>query len=125
MSIGKYFIMGLPEAGKTTYIAALWYILNNSNESSLRIDNYSGDLSYLTDIGKKWANIEKMPRTLKPSEKLSIELPLTNSRNEQIILTFPDLSGESFQEQYVNRVAKIEHAEFIKDCLGVFLFILS
>ena len=123
MNVKKCFIMGLPEAGKTTYLAALWYVLNDTKDSSLKIKQYTGDHSYLVDISKKWANIEEIPRTKPEFEKQSIELLLVNNQNENVALAFPDLSGESFQHQYEKREVKIEHAEFIKDSSGVLLFI--
>ena len=119
----KYFIMGLPEAGKTTFLAALWYVLDNSNDSSLKIKNYLGDLTYITNIANEWADAKALSRTIKTTEKLKIELSLKSSSDEDITLAFPDLSGESFQDQYVEREVKVKHAKLTKDCSGVFLFI--
>lgn len=123
MNTEKCFIMGMPEAGKTTFIAALWYVLQDTNDSSLRIEKYTGDLSYLSGISKKWADIEQIPRTKPEFEEQSIVLSLVNSQNENITLAFPDLSGESFQHQYEKREAKKEHFKLIRDCSSVILFI--
>lgn len=123
MNTEKYFIMGLPAAGKTTYLAALWYVLDNSTDSSLKIKNYAGDHTYITNIANKWANVDELPRTQKSTEELKIELSLKSSHDENITLAFPDLSGESFQDQYEDRVVKVKHAKLIKDCSGVFLFV--
>lgn len=119
----KCFIMGLPDAGKTTFIAALWYVLNNMNDSSLEIKDYTGDLSYLVDISRKWADMEKIHRTKPEFEKQAIVLSLVSSQNENITLAFPDLSGESFQYQYEKREAEIKHVNLIRDCSSVILFI--
>ncbi len=123
MNTEKYFIMGLPEAGKTTYIAALWYVLDNSTDSSLKINKYSGDLTYITNLANKWAGAEELSRTHKSTEILKIELSLKSSHDEDIKLAIPDLSGESFQDQYEYREVKVKHAKLINDCSGVFLFI--
>ena len=123
MNTEKYFIMGLPEAGKTTYLAALWYVLDNSTDSSLKIKKYSRDHTYLTNIANKWADVCKLSRTHESTEVLKIELSLKSSHDENITLAFPDLSGESFQKQYEYREVKVKHAKLIKDCSGVFLFI--
>lgn len=115
--------MGLPAAGKTTYIGALWYILNNSSTCSLKIGNFTGDLTYFIDISGKWSNCQEIDRTLPASEKLVNEVPLDNGQGNSVTLILPDLSGESFQGQYTQRMIKSKHAEFIKDCTGVLLFL--
>lgn len=123
MNTEKYFIMGLPAAGKTTYLAALWYVLDNSTDSCFKINKYAGDLTYMTNIANKWVGAEELSRTHKSTEKLKIELPLKSSHDEDITLAFPDLSGESFQGQYEEREIKVKHSKLITDCSGVFLFI--
>jgi len=123
MNDKKCFIIGLPEAGKTTFLAALWYGLNNKIDSKLQIKKYTGDLSYLSDISNRWANIEKISRTKPEFEKQAISLTLEDSLNNNMVFSFPDLSGESFQNQYEKREAKKEHVEFVKECSGIFLFI--
>lgn len=119
----KCFIMGLPDAGKTTFIAALWYVLNNMSDSSLKIQDYTGDHSYLVKISKKWADMEEIHRTKPEFEKQAIALSLLNRQSENITLEFPDLSGETFQYQYEKREAKKEHFNLVKNCSSVILFI--
>ncbi|WP_366924199.1 hypothetical protein MFMK1_001157 [Metallumcola ferriviriculae] len=119
----KCFIMGLPEAGKTTYLAALWHCLNNKENLSLRIKTYTEDHSYLSGISAKWADAEEVSRTKPEFEKKAITLSLENNKEDEITLAFTDLSGESFQHQYENREAKKEHVEFVQDCLGICLFV--
>lgn len=123
MSEQKFFIMGLPNAGKTTYLAAFWYILNNSNSCNYKIHKYISDHSYIVDISNKWANGEELSRTGVSSEKLKMELSLKTKSEEIIKIVIPDLSGESFQQQLINREIQIEHVNLIKECNGVILFI--
>jgi hypothetical protein len=125
MNKNKCFIMGLPGAGKTTYLAALWYCLDYQSNNKLVIEKYTGDHSYLSSISKKWANVEEISRTTPEFEKQSIVLTLKDKKNNNIEISFPDLSGESFQSQYENREAKKEHAGFIKNSSGILLFINS
>lgn len=121
--MNKCFIMGMPDTGKTTYLAALWYSLNNNKNCSLVMQKYCGDVSYLYDISIKWAKMEKISRTTPEFEKQAITLNLENKQKENIVLVLPDLSGETFQFQYINREVKKEHYEFVKDCTGTLLFI--
>lgn len=119
----KCFIMGLPEAGKTTYLAALWYVLKNSRNNKLTVKKYTGDLSYLTKISAKWVNTEEIERTKPTYEQKSIVLTLENDKKDIISLSFPDLSGESFQLQYEKRETEKELAKFVKESEGILLFI--
>lgn len=118
------FIIGLPEAGKTTFLAALWHCLNNStSEMCLKIYDYSGDVKYLSGIGDKWVKYEQMPRTKPEFEQSKITLLLKNNDENIIEFQFPDLSGESFQKQYINREANIEQVELVQKSNGILLFI--
>lgn len=117
------FIMGLPEAGKTTYLAALWHFLNHGQNVSLKNDKLIGDQVYLAKISNKWADVEALSRTLRPSEKLTLSIQLKTDNGSRVILNFPDLSGESFQNQWRYREISKEHVEIAKKATGAILFI--
>lgn len=117
------FIMGLPEAGKTTYLAALWYYLWNNNDSTLKIKSIIGDQSYISKISKDWSDAQEIGRTKPSFEQKSISLILESETNNSIKFTFPDLSGETFQYQYERREAKKEHIEAIRNCTGILIFV--
>lgn len=122
MNKRSYFIAGLPEACKTTYLAALWYCLNNS-KGGLEIKRFIGDHTYLSDICNKWADVKQISRTKPEFEKIRITLLLKTQNQEEFEVTFPDLSGESFQAQYTKRETTQEIADYIKQCDGILLFI--
>lgn len=119
----KCFIMGLPEAGKTTFLAALWYVLKNSNTNKLKLKEYSGDLSYISSISRKWVNTEEIERTKPTYEQKSISLTLEDENKDVIVFSFPDLSGETFQNQYEKREADNEIVTYLKESNGILLFI--
>lgn len=119
----SYFIMGMPEAGKTTFLAALWYCLTNSNKNKLVFKDSNRNLNYLSDMCEKWAQLEDIPRTKQGFEELDITLILKDDNGTEIELTFPDISGETFQSQYDNREIANELAKYIKDTSGIILFI--
>ena len=116
-------IMGLPSAGKTTFLAALWYFINNGKNVSLKNDKYINDQAYLADISNKWADVNALDRTQRSSEKLKLSLQLKTSTGSMVTIDFPDLSGESFQNQWGDREISKEHAEIQKQATGAILFI--
>jgi hypothetical protein len=95
-------ISGLPDSGKTTFIAALWYFIFNGTAK----DDYSADsladteLEYLNTIGGNWAACEKVIRTNRSNlDDVSINL-LHNSTGQRWKLDVPDMKGERFNRQF-------------------------
>ncbi|MBN1063621.1 TRAFAC clade GTPase domain-containing protein [Clostridium botulinum] len=119
----SYFIIGMPEAGKTTFLAALWYCLTNSNKNRLRFKKSNTNLNYLSKICEDWAQVKTIPRTKQGFEELDITLVLEDDNRKEIELTFPDLSGETFQSQYNNREMTSELAKYIISSSEIILFI--
>jgi hypothetical protein len=118
------FMIGLPSAGKTTFLAALWHVVNSEEvPGSLILDHLNGDHKYLNNMRELWANASPLERTKITNEQLvSMILRIPGSKNI-VELQFPDLSGESFRSQWVDRQVKIVHAEIISKSNGVLLII--
>lgn len=118
------FILGLPEAGKTSYLSALSYSLEQSqNHSKLHLHRYTGNQQYLARLANVWANADRVSRTYSENQQNNIEVCLENDSNEIFTAIFPDLSGETFQKQYLEREIDPVFAESIKKCNGILLFI--
>lgn len=123
MSAKSCFIMGLPDAGKTTYLAALWYSLNLQDRTVLSLKEYTGDHKYLAKISETWLDAEKVSRTTIQSEQKILPLLLKDHYNQQFEISFPDLSGESFQKQYSIREIDKDLEKYILYSNGILLFI--
>lgn len=96
----NFFIMGAPNAGKSTYLAALWHSINQKGiATSLTLKKMTGDLQYLYQLEHKWLEIEQLERTVIGQEKTELVLLLTDGECE-LKLEFPDLSGETFQNTW-------------------------
>ncbi|HEY5588988.1 MAG TPA: hypothetical protein VIK86_08540, partial [Candidatus Paceibacterota bacterium] len=117
------FIMGLPSAGKTTYLAALWYSLQQPNKTMLRLNKYIGNHKYLTKLSETWTGLEKVSRTSIDNEEKKLNISLVDMDKTIYEVSFPDLSGESFQKQYVDREIDKDTAEYITKCGGILVFI--
>lgn len=123
MNKASCFIMGMPEAGKTTFLAALWYCLTNSNKNKFKYKESNKNLNYLSNICEDWAQLKTLPRTRHGFEELDITLVLEDKYGKEIELTFPDLSGETFQSQYDKRETSLELSKYIKNTSCIILFI--
>src|SRR5205823_6184263 len=120
----QYVMIGLPATGKTSFLAALWYLVNHGEvQHKLTLERMEGDSRYLNHISSLWASFEAVPRTSIGIER-TVSMVLNDTvEKKTITLTFPDLSGESFRSQWVDRHFTVSYDEFLKKSLGGVLFI--
>ncbi|MGN1157269.1 MAG: hypothetical protein ACI4TK_13930 [Agathobacter sp.] len=118
------FILGLPSAGKTSYLAALAYSLQQKQvETKLHWAIFSGDQQYLANLAQTWLTAEPVSRTSIGLQQEKLTICLSDCEGERFDITFPDLSGETFQKQYVDREIDESLANSIISGSGVLLFI--
>lgn len=119
----KCFIMGLPNAGKTTFLAALWYSLNSAYDNNEIKLNIMTDTKYLADLSKKWVNAEPLDRTKLGYDQPDISIEIVDKKGDIFELRFPDLSGEVFQNHYNNREMSQSLVDDIQLADGIMVFI--
>ena len=122
--MGKAIVaMGLPESGKTTFLAALWHLLTNRKVVvRLSLEKLSADeAAYLRAIATRWAQAKKQERTFQSGNK-NVKLTLKSQGGEVFDLTFPDIAGEAFSQMWEMRECTTAVAEALR-ATGVLLFI--
>lgn len=120
----KVLLIGLPATGKTSFLAALWYLVQHRQVTTrLRLKQFGGDSSYLNQIANAWAEYELVPRTMTDSEKVVSMLLKDVQTEEPVNVTFPDLSGESFNLQWTTRQCTESYDEFLRSANGAILFL--
>jgi Double-GTPase 1 len=119
-------IIGLPGTGKTTFLAALWHLIDAGEVSTrLVLDKLIGDHSYLNSIVEAWRRCEEVPRTSMAAEA-SVAIYLHQPANGQkIVLGFPDLSGESFESQFATRSCHPSYVMGYEGDGGILLFVTA
>jgi len=117
----KLLFVGLPESGKTTYLAALWQLLNTS-DSIFKIKNLNDDLNYLESIAENWRDFETIPRTNDGNFKNEISLQKSEGTIE-LDLVIPDYKGEHFKNLLIKRSIDNELMNYINETDNIFLFI--
>jgi hypothetical protein len=119
----KFFVIGLPQSGKTTFLAALWHVVDiHDVPEALQLVKLEGDRAYLNFIRSKWSDVETLERTKVQDEKI-VSMLLADKDGDTSLVWIPDLSGESLEAQWTDRVAPTSYVEFIRECSGGMLFI--
>lgn len=117
-------LVGLPKAGKTSFIAALWHVLDSEEvPGSLKLTSLGGDDTYLCQIRDEWLNYKEVVRTTQRNEVIpTIHLSDENG-TRHCTLSVPDLSGETYVRQWIDREWSPKYFEAAKSASGILVFI--
>ena len=100
MSNINCLIAGLPQSGKSTYIGALWYIVQNSKQVidlCLEAGNNPPDnVLHLNALLDKWARLQKMRTPNDVTDNITMNLR-RKSDGVEFSLAIPDFRGESIR----------------------------
>lgn len=120
----QFLLVGLPATGKTSFLAALWYMVDQTEvPCKLKLERLEGDRKYLNDIRDAWVAYKPVPHTQVDTEKI-VSMFLRNQDTAQTTtLSFPDLSGEAFRLQWTKREMSRSYAQRLHDSTGALLFI--
>jgi hypothetical protein len=124
MDYSRHVILGLPASGKTTFLAALWHLIQaDEADCRLVLQSYEGDVKYLNRIAEAWRTFQVVGRTSQIGD-VDVSMIVKDPESETIAeLRFPDLAGESFDTQVERRRVKPGYVEGFSDDAGVLLFI--
>jgi len=119
-----FLLIGLPETGKTSFLAALWYMVSQSNiEFGLGLDHLEGDSQYLNLIRDAWSEYRPVPRNKAETEK-PVAMWLKDRKTDSVgRLSFPDLSGEDFRSQWTHRQLLASFDKSLQEAAGGVLFV--
>ncbi|MGA2987747.1 MAG: hypothetical protein ABSG32_28495 [Terriglobia bacterium] len=122
----RMVICGLPDSGKTTFLAALWHLVTSREvNTQLRFRTLrDGDASHLNALAARWRNAKVQIRTEIGASSL-VSMNLTDAAEAPIRLTFPDLSGESYRHMWEDRDCAPTLAEILRSGDGMLFFIHS
>lgn len=101
-------LAGLPSAGKSTYITALWAVEQDEKSGHLlTCDGRPSESSYIDGMNENWLLLKEVRRTTF-AEPMEIDLPMKRSlTGEKINLSLPDFKGEIFQKVIENTVSEV------------------
>jgi hypothetical protein len=119
----KKLMVGLPGAGKTTFLAALWHVVEEGDiETALKLKELHGDRRHLDVIRDNWLCLKKTERTKTANEQL-VSMILEGPDGDSIELFLPDMSGESFDGYWTDRRWDMDHEDLVQEASGALFFI--
>ena len=117
-------IIGMPNSGKTTFLAALWHLVNSGErEPALKFDRLDGDVQYLNAIVERWQHCEKAIRTSQAEDHPVVIYLEDRMSSTPVVLNFTDLSGERFESQFATRTCSAEYLKDVNGDGGLLLFV--
>lgn len=124
MSNRSVFVAGLPNAGKTTFLAALWHLVEAQElDTLLAYDGITGiDVDHLRKIRDMWLEAKPIPRTRSSEEKM-VQINLKADNGDVLQLQMPDFAGESFRRFWEHRGASEIVVDAARNALGHLLLI--
>lgn len=120
----KVLVIGLPRAGKTTYLAAFWHLLLSEEVvDSLQMAELQPSREHLNNITALWRQWKKIARTTLPKERVvNINLRIPGSADDYE-LAVPDASGEAFRRIFETRRCSADFELLASEAEAVMLFI--
>lgn len=123
MKTEEILLLGLPGSGKTTYISALWYLLQQDDVlKELSLHGWPDMREYLNNITGKWTRFTTVSRNLLTEEVKKIQICLKNG-DALVDLHVPDISGESWEVLWESRSCQQDFASLVNDAYGIILFV--
>ena len=120
----QILLAGLPASGKSTFIAALWYVVKNPDScpGCLALDVLGGDKEYLNALTAHWLCCSDLHRT-NPERAADDLLELSTPSGDRFGLSLPDHRGENFMKVWTDRNWQEEFTVAARAASGLLLFV--
>lgn len=125
MQVKTFFMVGMPESGKTTFLVSLCRTLMLAEiETLLKLESSAipNGIDNIEDLMRDLGRCHEVGRTLENTH-YDIEIPLIDKKRNHINLLIPDLSGEFFRDLVRDRRLKREIVEKLNNADEILFFI--
>ena len=121
-NVKKCLVVGLPNAGKSTFIGAFWAIEKDGGTGhTLTFEKYPTDIKYLNALKDNWLEQKAVDRTVQLSQDLVFDL-VRLSDGEKLSVNIPDFKGEVFNHLLLGNTPDTLD-EWIKNADSILMFL--
>lgn len=119
----RQLIVGMPESGKSTFIAALRHLLlSGTFDTDLELTGLADEERHLNDLERDWLEFREVQRT-KPATEGWVQFRVQNrTSGAESVLYVPDLRGEAFEEPICAGQCQRDLYEAFTAADGIMLF---
>ncbi|PKF49273.1 hypothetical protein [Enterovibrio nigricans] len=118
----KLTFCGLPESGKTSFLAALSHLSNSCEiATDLKLESLPKHRYFINNLADRWLGCEEVLRT-QVSNRDRLEMTVSKG-SQRFRLEMPDLSGETWKNLWVDHELDNENISFINQSHGILFFI--
>src|ERR1700730_14251019 len=120
----NYLVFGLSGAGKSTFAAARWHLVDSREVPTVLAKGiHSGNFGYLEKIAQRWCDGWRLERT-KSEQVEDVRINLRHDESGvEFSLEFRDIAGESLETAFTTRYCDPEFVELVKQADGMMLFV--
>lgn len=120
----RQIMIGMQGTGKTTFVAALYHVIESGQvKEALQLIEQEDTRDYLVNLREQWLGGEEVDRTKLGKERVLI-LKLKEAVTGQVTeLILPDVSGETFRDQWEKRSSTKIFDDLARQAEGVLFFI--
>ena len=114
---------GMPGTGKSTFLGALYHMLECEAVPSIALDVLPAARQHLEELRGRWLRVQGERRTPKASPVLN-DLKLRIREDGTVLsLRWPDLSGEYFDDMVRKRTLNREVARLLREATALVVFL--
>lgn len=118
----KILIAGLPDAGKSSYIGALNGVMSQDGDLGFsRANEKPSEWTYVNALTEKWLECQIVEHS-SDGETKYIKWPLKDKNGQDIVITIPDMKGETYYE-IINDDFDPQLADFCQGATGILFFV--
>ena len=120
---GTVVMAGMPKTGKSTYLGALYHVLETGSARFIELDVLPSARQHLESLRARWLRVEREGRTSSASPVLN-DMRLRAGEGEKLLsLRWPDLSGEYFDEMVRKRTLNGDVVKILQEATALLIFV--